>query len=235
VSPDRQLITFLAPVGLQEGTDIYAVRPDGSNLMKLVSHSDPVSLVGGNAVRSADNQAIKSYVWADGHLEQGGYQANLLFTCGNWFGPYSYPGGLLFSTAGASNNPLLDPMSLLRDSGKANNMQIIHIAYSSQGKVALTGYLTDETARADQLAGLWTANLVDGNLLNPQPQPLPPAPDGVTDLEWSPDGASLIYRETMPALANIVSSQYDGGADFNMMKLDVATGKTTLLYDGGRH
>ena len=109
VSPDRQLITFLAPVGLQEGTDIYAVRPDGTNLMKLVSHSDAVSLVGPNVVRSADNQAIKSYAWADGHLEQGGYQADLLFTCGNWYGPYSYPGGLLFSTAGASHNPMLDP------------------------------------------------------------------------------------------------------------------------------
>ena len=126
-------------------------------------------------------------------------------------------------------------MSLLNDSGKANNMQIIHIAYSSQGKVAFTGYLTDETARADQLVGLWTANLSDGNLLNVQPQPLPQAPDGVTDLEWSPDGASLIYRETIPALDKIVSSQYDGGADFHMMKLDVATRNTTLLYDGERH
>ncbi len=235
VSPDRQLITFLAPMGLQEGTDIYAVRPDGTDLMKLVSHGDPISLVGGNAVRSADNQAIKSYVWADGHLEKDGYQVNILFTCGNSYGPYSYPGGLLFSTASASHNPLLDPMNLLRDSGKADNMQIIHIAYSSQGKVALTGYLTNEAARADQLAGLWTADLSDGNLLNVQQQPLPQAPDGVTDLEWSPDGTSLIYRETIPALDNIVSSQYDGGADFQMVKLDIGTGKSTVLYDGERH
>jgi hypothetical protein len=186
-------------------------------------------------VRSADNQAIKSYVWADGHLEKDGYVANLLFTCGNWSGPYSYPGGLLFSTASASHNPLVDPMSLINNSGKADNMQIIQIAYSSRGKVALTGYLTDQAARADQLVGFWTADLSDGNLLNVQPQPLPQAPDGVTDLEWSPDGASLIYRETIPASDAIVSSRYDGGADFRIVKLDIGTRKSTVLFDGERH
>src|SRR5207248_502508 len=41
VSPDRQLITFLAPVGERKGTDLYGVRPDGTDLLTLISHSDP--------------------------------------------------------------------------------------------------------------------------------------------------------------------------------------------------
>ncbi|MEO6458123.1 MAG: zf-HC2 domain-containing protein, partial [Chloroflexia bacterium] len=75
VSPDRQLVSFLAPLAENKGTDIYAVRPDGSDLRKLISHTEPLSpLVDGQRVLPAENQAIKSYLWTDGRLEKAGYE-----------------------------------------------------------------------------------------------------------------------------------------------------------------
>jgi len=233
VSPDRQLITFLAPVGPHQGTDIYAVRPDGSDLMKLVSHGDPVApVVAGAPVLAPDNQAIKSYLWTDGRLEPGGYRADLLYTCGDSYGPFSYPGGFLYSSANPSHAPLLDPAGVI--SNEPERMQIIQIAYSDQHKVALAGYKNDYNGRADQLVGVWTGTLSNGSLQNIQPQSMPQTPDGVADLQWSPDGASLIYREMVPTSEGMVTSRYDGGSDFRMMKLDVTTGKTVMLYDGER-
>jgi hypothetical protein len=236
VSPDRQLVTFLAPVGENKGTDIYAVRPDGSDLTKLVSHTDPVSpVIAGAPVLAPDNQAIKSYLWADGHLEPGGYLANLLFTCGNSYGPFTVPGGFLYSTAGISHTPLLDPLGLTIMGNEPERMQIVQIAYSAQQEVAMTGYKLDFNGRADQLVGLWTGKLSHGALQDVQAQPMPQTPDGVADLQWSPDGTSLVYRETIPTSDVMYTSRYDGGEDFRMMKLDITTGKTALLYDGARH
>jgi len=235
VSPDRQLITFLAPVGEKQGTDIYAVRPDGTNLIKLVSHTDPVSpVIGGAPALAPGSQAIKSYLWTDGHLEPGGYQADLLFTCGNSYGPFSFPGGFLYSTASTSHTPLLDPLSLNID--EPERMQIIQVAYSAQQEVALAGYKTDFNGRADQLVGLWTGKLSNGTLQHVQSQPMPQTPDGVADLQWSPDGTSLIYRETIPGSDLAMHTySYDSNADFRMRKLDVTTGQTSVLYNGVRH
>jgi hypothetical protein len=233
VSPDRQMITFLAPVGEKKGTDIYAVRPDGTDLRMVVSHSEPVSpLVGDNLVLAPESQAIKSYIWADGHLEPDGYAANLLFTSGNSSGPFSYPGGYLYSSSSASSNPLVDPASLTTYAPE--RMQIIPIAYSAQGKVAMAGYRSDVSERADLIVGLWTGDLVHGKLVNVQSQPTPEKPHGVVDLQWSPDGKSLIYRETIPSSSDIRSWRYDGISDFRLMKLDIETGNTTLLFDGER-
>jgi hypothetical protein len=230
VSPDRQLITFLAPVGEKKGTDIYAVRPDGTDLITLVSHSDPVSpLVGGSLVLAPESQAIKSYAWVDGRLESGGYAANLLFTSGNSSGPFSYPGGYLYSSSSSTRNPLVDPASLT--TYEPERMQIIPLAYSPQGKVAMAGYMSDVNQRADQIVGLWRGDLVRGQLLNVKPLPTPEKPHGVADLQWSADGKSVIYRETMPTSNVMVSSRYDGGSDFRLMKMDADTGETTVLFD----
>jgi hypothetical protein len=231
VSPDRQLITFLAPVGEKKGTDVYAVRPDGTDLITLVSHSDPLSpLVGESRVLAPESQAIKSYTWVDGRLESGGYAANLLFVSGNSSGPFSYPGGYLYSSSSSTRNPLVDPASLT--SYEPERMQIIPVAYSPQGKVALAGYMSDFNQRADQIVGLWTGDLVRGQLLNVTPLPTPEKPHGITDLQWSADGKSLIYRETMPSTLSTPSWTYDGGSGFRLVKLAIDTGETTMLFDG---
>jgi hypothetical protein len=231
VSPDRQLITFLAPLGSNEGTDLYALRPDGSDLQRLVSHSQPSSPVetNGNRALQPDSQAIKSYLWTEGRLEYGGYKFNLLFTCGNASSPTFYRGGYLYSAPGATH-PLLDPATLgVLDPSK---VQIVHLAYSPGGKLAMTGYYTDRNFMADQLAGLWTADVAGGRLTNLKSLRIPAARHGITDLRWTPDGNSLIYRETMPQDAGVLSARYDGRSPmpFNMVRLDPTTGKTTILY-----
>ena len=227
------MITFLAPVGERKGTDLYGVRPDGTDLLILISHSDPVSpLVGDKLVLAPESQAIKDYVWADGRLESDGYSASVLFTCGNYLGPFSNPGGYLYSSSSPSRNPLVDPSSLTMY--EPEQMQLIPIAYSSQGKVAMAGYMSDVNQRADQIVGLWTGDLVRGSLLHVQAEPIPVRPHGVADLQWSPDGKSLIYRETIPSSDIIETSRYDGGSDFRLMKMDIETGGTTMLYDGER-
>ncbi|MEO8286812.1 MAG: zf-HC2 domain-containing protein [Chloroflexota bacterium] len=233
VSPDRQLITFLGPIGDKQGTDIYAVRPDGSDLIKLVSHTAPAApVLSGNPVLAPESQAIKSYTWADGHLEPGGYAANLIFTCGSSDSPSWNLGGFLYSVTGAAFGPLVDPFGLVQF--EPERMQITHIAYSTTGKVALTGYRKDYNGRADQLVGLWTGDLINGNLFNIAAQPGPENHDGATDLQWSPDGRSLIYREMMPFNETISSARYDGRSNFRLMKLDLDTQKTVTLFDGVR-
>ncbi|HEX8227758.1 MAG TPA: zf-HC2 domain-containing protein, partial [Chloroflexia bacterium] len=63
VSPDRQLITFMAPLGESKSTDIYAVRPDGGNLVKLVGHEAAVSPPRPDGQSAPpQEQAVKSYV-----------------------------------------------------------------------------------------------------------------------------------------------------------------------------
>lgn len=230
VSPDRQLITFLAPVGENAGTDIYAVRPDGSDLRTLVSHEEPVApIVKGHPILPAESQAVKSYLWADGSLEQSGYQYKLLFTCGNSLSPTLYRGGFLYSAPGNLDGPVLDPFQLGVSSPA--KLQIVQIAYSHHGKLAMAGYYNDHDDRADQLAGLWTADMRGDTLSNVKSQPLPQSPRGITDLQWSADGASLIYRETIPASPASPSSRYDGQSGFLMVKLDLATGQKTVLYE----
>ncbi len=233
VSPDRQLITFLAPLGSDQKTDIYAVRPDGSDLRSIVSHADPVAVSASKQrVLSPDSQAIKSYLWMGGSLEMGGYVYNILFTCGNSYSPTLDKGGLLYAAPGVTRGPALAPDGLgVADPAK---MQIVHLAYSPNNKLAFTGYYIDYNGRADQLAGLWTANVSNGTLNNLRPQSLPKMPDGITDLQWSPDGNSLIYRETMPADLSDWSSRYDGHSPFRMMKLDPSSlnGQPTVLYNG---
>lgn len=238
VSPDRQLITFLAPVGEEQGTDIYAVRPDGSDLMKLISHTDPLSMLNGRQAMASDNQAIKSYVWAGGHLEPSGYKANLIFTCGNFDSPSWTLGGLLYSASGAARGPMFNPFGV-GDYLQPDKMQITHIAYSpagsATGKVAMTGYFKDYKGRADQLVGLWTADLVNGALARLETQPLPDSPNGIADLQWAPDGKSLIYRETINQSVSSVSARYDGKSDFRIVKLDTTTGDKLALYNGVQH
>lgn len=233
VSPDRQLITFVAPVGENMGTDIYAVRPDGSDLRTLVSHADPIApIVDAEPILQAESQAIKSYVWTNGSLERNGYEYRLLFTCGNSISPTWYRGGFLYSAPGNMDRPILDPYQLgVSDPAK---LQIIQIAYSHHGKVAMAGYYNDREDRVDQLVGLWTADLVGETLSNVKAQPLPESPHGITDLRWSADGASLIYRETIPTDPSTFSSRYDGRSGFMMVRLDVATGERTVLYDTNR-
>src|SRR5439155_1371817 len=107
VSPDRQLITFLAPMGEQKGTDIYGFRPDGTDLSLVVSHSDPSApFAGEKQLLTPDQQAIKSYVWTDGRLEYGGYQYNMLLTCGDWQSPTLYRGGFLYSAPSGLRAPV---------------------------------------------------------------------------------------------------------------------------------
>ena len=231
VAPDRQLITFLAPLGEQQGTDIYSLRPDGTDLRKVISHADalPPTLDGENAI-IRENQAVKSYTWLDGRLENGSYYVDLLFTCGTNESPTLYRGGYLYSAAGAARGTMLNPSMLAVDD--AQKVQIVHIAYSSQGKVALSGFYSLRDDRAEVLAGLWTADLADGVLVNLQPQPMPAAPNGIADLQWSPNGKFLLYRETMPRRESSMISRYEGDLAFKMMRLDPATGEQTVLYDG---
>jgi hypothetical protein len=229
VSPDRQLVTFLAPVGPNEGTDLYAVRPDGSGLTIMVGHDEPLApVVGSQRALAPDSQALKSYVWADGRLEQGGYAATILFTSGNSESPSWDLGGYFYSTARSTRDPALDPAVLSKQ--EAEGLQVIHIAYSSTGKVALTGYVNDRNGRADQLVGLWTADVVRGAILNPRPMPVPDSPNGITDLQWTPDGTALVYRETIPYRPDIRSARYDGVSNFRIVRLDVGTGETTVLF-----
>ncbi|MDQ6693558.1 MAG: hypothetical protein M3014_03945 [Chloroflexota bacterium] len=241
VSPDRQLITFLAPLGSKQGTDIYAVRPDGSDLHLLISHESPAApTVSGTLLLKPEDQAVKDYVWAGGSLENNGYAGNLLFTCGNSESPSLYKGGFLFSSQTAARASMIAPAQLKVPS--ANSVQIVHIAYSSAatavgaGKVAVTGFYMDRDDRAELLAGLWTADLIKGALVNIKQQPLPAAPDGIADLQWSADGKSLFYRETIPTDQSSAISHYDGRSlsHFQMMSLGLATGKSTVLFDNNR-
>jgi hypothetical protein len=109
-------------------------------------------------------------------------------------------------------------------------MQIIHVAYSPSGKVALTGYMNDRNDRADQLVGLWTADLVRGAMVDLRPMPVPESPNGITDLQWTPDGTALVYRETVPHSPEVRSARYDGVSGFRMVKLDVDTGQPEVLF-----
>jgi hypothetical protein len=233
VSPDRQLITFLAPLGAEQGTDIYALRPDGSDLRKVVSHSDPVPpALGGEDALTRENQAVKSYTWLDGRLENGSYYVDLLFTCGTDESPTLYRGGFLYSSAGAARGTLLKPSMLSVED--AHKVQFVHVVYSSQGKVALSGFYNLQDDRAEVLAGLWTADIVDGVLINLQSQPIPAAPNGIADLQWSPNGRFLIYRETMPRRESSMISRYEGDLAFKMVRLDPVTGEQIVLYDATR-
>jgi hypothetical protein len=233
VSPDRQLITFLAPVGGEMGTDIYGVRPDGTDLMKLISHLDAVPpTLDGKRVLAPDSQAIKSYKWTDGRLEAGGYAANILFTCGNSDSPSWTLGGFLYSAPGHTSGPAVDPFAL--SNFEPERVQIVNVAYSEQGKVAFTGYRRDIAGRAYQLDYLWTADLVKGSLVNITEQPIPDTPNGITDLEWTPDGTALVYRETIPSGDSSSIARYDGELKYHMVKLDLSTKDKILLYDGKR-
>jgi hypothetical protein len=230
VSPDRQLITFIAPLGDTPTSDIYAVRPDGSDLRVLISHASTIApLVNGIPVLAEDSQAIKSYQWMDGHLESDGYQANILFTCGNSYSPSFVLGGYLYSAPRTSRNPLIDPFSLVNY--EPEKLQIIHVAYSTWGKVAFTGYYKDFEGRSDKLEGLWEANVLsNGSLSAPARLPIPDDYHGITDLQWTPDGASLIYRETIVNI-NSQSARYDGESAFRMVSLNPTTGDTTVLFN----
>jgi hypothetical protein len=230
VSPDRQLVTFMAPLGEDKGTDIYALRPDGTDLQLLVSHADPVSpSVRGHRVLPAENQAVKSYVWTNGALESKGYRFNLLFTCGKSQSSTFFRGGFLYSAPGATSGALVSPERLgVQD---AVDVQIVHIAYSPLGKVAFTGFYNLKDPWVETLAGLWTADVVDGALAHLQAQPMPAAPQGIADLQWSPDGKSLIYRETVPLGQASMVSRYDGRSPYRIIKLDPETGSAVTLSD----
>jgi hypothetical protein len=232
VSPDRQLITFLAPLGGGETTDIYAVRPDGSDLRVIVSSNSPVApLSGGTPVLAPESQAIKSYMWIDGRLEADGYAANLLFTCGNSYSPSAVLGGALYSGRRESVGPLVNPEALVLY--QPERLQITHIVYSRWGKIAFTGYYNDFDGRADKFEGLWTADISGGMLSNLKRRPGPEEYKGVTDLQWTPDGQSLIYRETSVA-GNEKSARYNGEPAFRIVKLDLATDETSTIYEIGR-
>ncbi len=230
VSPDRQLITFLAPLGAEKGTDVYAVRPDGTDLHKLVTHTEVTPpATGGEDALTHENQAIKSYAWLDGSLYSDGYRLDMLFTCGTFSSPSLFRGGFLYSAKRAGHGALLDPSRL--DLADAEQIQIVHLAYSPKGKVALTGYYNLHDNRVEALAGLWTADVVGGNLTNLAAQPIPSAPDGIADLQWSADGNSLIYRETVPQKDSSLVSKYEGDTEFRIVRLDTKIGQRTILYD----
>jgi hypothetical protein len=201
--------------------------------MRIVSHGDPVAM-GPSGVRmlTPDHQALKSYVWTSGHLEHDGYRFQMLFTCGKSDSPTLYRGGFLFLSSGAANGPLLSQEQLTVDD--PYKMQIVHLAYSGSGTVAFTGYYNDQEGRADVLAGLWTADIVDGVLTNVRSQPIPEKPHGITDLQWSPDGGSLVYRETIPQNASTWSDRYDGQSPFRLVKLELRTGRKYILYPAGQ-
>ncbi|MEA2575031.1 MAG: hypothetical protein QOH93_2329 [Chloroflexia bacterium] len=231
VSPDRQLISFMAPLGESKSTDIYAVRPDGGNLVKLVGHETAISPLqrDGQSIQPQE-QAIKSYVWTDGKLEpgQGGYIYNLLYTSGNSASPTLYRGGFLFGAPGTRTGPLLDPAWLNKPD--ATSVQIVHVAYSPSGKVAMSGFYSLRGLKVESLAGLWTADLSGGVLSNVRPLPAPDAAHGVADLQWSPDRSAIIYRETIPSSEADFASRYDGRSPFSIVRLDIATGQKTVLY-----
>lgn len=229
VAPDRQLITFLAPLGANTPTDLYGVRPDGSDLHVVVSHSSPISIwKDGKPVLAPESQAIKSYTWMDGHLEHSGYVAHILFTSGNNYSPTFVLGGALYSGPRQYLNPLLDPFKLV--TYKPESLRIIHIAYSSWGKVAFTGYYNEIDGRIDKLEGLWIANVEGDHLSTPQRLKIPQGYNGVTDLQWSPDGESLIYRETMPT-DNAPSARYNGEPNFRIMQLDLTNNQPSVLFN----
>jgi hypothetical protein len=193
VAPDRQLITFLAPLGEAKGTDIYALRPDGSDLTVLVAHDGLRSpSVGGGRVFPPDGQAIKSYVWTEGHLEYDGYRFSMLVTCGDAKSSTLLRGGFLYSIPSRTHEVILDHEAL----GVADGlkMQIVHAAYSPTGKLAVTGYYSERDWRADKLAGFWMFDVVDGVLRNRVSLPMPQAPNGIADLLWAPNGGCLTYR-----------------------------------------
>jgi hypothetical protein len=230
VSPDRQLVTFMAPLGEDKGTDIYALRPDGTDLQMLVSHANPVSpSVRGHRVLPAESQAIKSYVWTNGALESKGYRFNLLFTCGKSQSSTFFRGGFLYSAPGAASGTLIAPERLAVDD--AVDVQIVHLAYSHTGKAAFTGFYNLKDPWVETLAGLWTADVVDGALANLQAQPKPTAPQGIADLQWSPDSKNLIYRETVPLGQASMVSRYDGRSPYRIIKLDPETGSAITLYE----
>ena len=229
VAPDRQLISFLAPLGEFAGTDIYILRPNGSDLRRLVSHRDPVAPeIAGDPVLSPDSQAIKSYVWTDGRLEVGGYRFNILLTFGNASSPTLFRGGFLYSAPRRSDDLLLDHNTLGVADG--TSMQVIHVAYSPHGKLALTGYYNDREGRADKLAGLWLADVTGGALSNVRALPMPGGSRGIADLQWSPDGRHLLYRETIPQSPDSLSARYDGHSPFRIVRLDTQTRQTETLF-----
>lgn len=233
VSPDRQLISFLAPVDVRTGTDIYAVRPDGSNLTRIISHAGASAFISpnGSAV-DAGEQAVKSYIWTEGKLEpaSGGYSFKMLYTLGNAESPTRYKGGSLYGAPNSKNGLALDPASL--QIGDSASVQIVHVAYSpATGKVAFSGFYNDKEFRVETLAGLWTADLVSGTLTNVTPLPMPDSSHGATDLQWSPDGKSLIYRDTVPSSEASFADRYDGHSPFSILKLDISSGQKTVLYD----
>ena len=232
MAPDRQLVTFLYPVRADVGTDIYAVRPDGTDLKLLVSHTEPQAAPSEGSLFAPGDGAIKSYLWLDGQLQNDGYRYNLLFTFGDATSPTQYHGGLLYTAPGARSGPVLDLKHLgLPDTHK---MDIVHIAYSAGGKLALTGFYHDYKFRADLLAGLWTADVVNGRITNTRAQLSsadPTDPRGVADLQWSPDGRSLIYRETHPQSPDNWTDRYEGNTQFRIMKLDLGTGRPSSLFN----
>lgn len=233
VSPDRQLITFLAPLGENSTTNLYGVRPDGSDLKVLISHAWPISaIVNGVPVLDPESQAIKSYVWIEGHLEPDGYMAKVLFTSGNSYSPTYVLGGGLYSGPRKNLNPLVDQFELVNY--EPERLQIIHIAYSSWGKVAFTGYYNDFGGRTDKLEGLWVADIVGDGISTPSRVPTPDEYNGVTDLQWSPNGQSLLYRETIPT-GNAPTARYNGEPTFRIMKLDLTPdpAPARILYDSG--
>lgn len=227
VAPDRQLITFMAPLGENKNTDIYGVRPDGSDLRVIISHADPVApMKDGSPVLADSSQAIKSYQWMDGHLEQGGYAANILFICGSSYSPNVVLGGALYSAPRGALSPLVSPFDLVNY--QPERLQITHIAYSAWGKIAFTGYYNDFANRADKLEGLWIADTSSGSLENVTRLPIPQEYNGITDLQWSPDGNSLFYRET---IKSEWTARYKDEPTFRIVKLDLASRITTILHD----
>ena len=194
-----------------------------------MSHSSPVAVwKDGVPVLAPESQAIKSYAWMEGRLEANGYMAKVLFTSGNNYSPTYVLGGSLYSGPRKYLNPLLDPFKLVNY--MPERLQIIHIAYSRWGKVAFTGYYNEINGSADRLEGVWVADIVGSGLSNPRRVPNPEAHNGVTDLQWSPDGNSLIYRETMPN-GNAPSARYNGEPTFRMVKLDLSTNESSVLYN----
>jgi hypothetical protein len=164
----------------------------------------------------------------EGHLEFDGYRAKILFTSGNNYSPTSVLGGALYSGPRKYLSPLIDPFRLVNY--MPERLQITHIAYSAWGKVAFTGYYNDINSRADKLEGLWVADIVGNGLSVPRRVQNPEDHNGVTDLQWSPDGQSLVYRETVPN-GNAPSARYNGDPNFRMIKLDLSTNQSTPLYN----
>jgi hypothetical protein len=237
VSPDRQLISFLAPLGESKGTDVYAVRPDGSNMVLLVSHTDAVTPAAlGSSALSRDNQAVKSYLWVDGRLEPsaGGYAFNVLYTCGNAESPSLYRGGYLYGAPGNPQGDSLLNSGLLRVED-APSVQIVHLAYSpATGKVAFSGFYNIRNMKVESLAGLWVADLAGGTLQNVTQVATSSTSTGLSDLQWSPDGMSLIYREIALTSDVQYASRYDAQSPFKLVRVDLPSGQQTTLYDSSR-